>query len=131
MAAMPTSDSFRELLRAVEGLPAAELEEFLRQVATIRARRQANALSELETDLVERINHPLPEGMLPRYRELIVARRAETLTPEEHGELLRLADTLEQINARRLGWLAELARLRGVSLVHLMAELGMKPQPYE
>ena len=52
-------------------------------------------------------------------------RDAETLTPEEHAELIRLVNEVEIWNARRLEAVAELARLRGVRFPDLVRELGL------
>jgi hypothetical protein len=62
-----------------------------------------------------------------RYQELMDRRRACTLTPEEHGELLQLTDTAEAVQAERVRHLTELARLRGISLRTLIEELGLQP----
>ena len=56
-------------------------------------------------------------------------RRAGTLTPEEHQELLRLTGEAERLQAERIERLAELARLRGTSLGAVMNELGIRPSP--
>ena len=39
-------------------------------------------------------------------------RNAESFTPEEHEELIRLVNEVEIWNARRLKWVAELAKRR-------------------
>lgn len=122
--------SSSDILQAVEQMPPAELEEFLQKVATIHARRKAKGLSHAETELLHHINNPLPQPTLTRYRELIALRRQEQLTTAEHVELLQLSDALEDSNTQRMGWLADLARLRGSPLLKVMNDLGIKPQPY-
>lgn len=130
MPSIKAQVSSADLLQAVEQMPPAELEAFLLKVATIHARRKAKGLSQAETELLEHINRPLSESMVSRYRVLIALRRDEQLSAEEHTELIQLAETLEQINTERIGWLADLARLRGLSLHKVMNDLGIKPQPY-
>ncbi len=76
-----------------------------------------------------KINQSRPEREAPRYQELMFKRRAETLTPEEHEELLRLTDAAEATQAERVRHLAELARIRGTTLDALMVELGLQPAP--
>lgn len=76
-----------------------------------------------ETELLSRINQGLPEDASHRYHELMTKRRAGALTPEEHRELLRLTDTDEALQAERARYLADLARLRGVSLSVLVESL--------
>jgi hypothetical protein len=62
-----------------------------------------------------------------RYYELMEKRRAGSLTPEEHEELLHLTDVAEAIQAQRVQDLAELAQLGGTPLSLLMEELGLQP----
>jgi len=57
-------------------------------------------------------------------------RREERLTPEEHAELCELTHQIELANARRLEYLAELARLRGTGLREVMRQLGIQAPPY-
>lgn len=94
--------------------------------------RQTGALpphvSREEAELLQKINAGLPEEVWQRYRALIGKRRAETLTPEEHTELIALSDQIEEANARRIEHLAELARLRNTSLEDLMQQLEIKPR---
>jgi hypothetical protein len=52
-------------------------------------------------------------------------RDAESLTPGEHEELIGLSETIEAADERRLQFMAELAKLRGVSLRTLRAQLGI------
>jgi hypothetical protein len=85
-------------------------------------------LSPEETVLLQKINQGLPEATWQEYRALIAKRRAETLTPEEHGRLIALSDGIEEANAERLAHLAELARQRQIPLKELMAQLGIKPR---
>jgi hypothetical protein len=119
--------SSEDLLRLVEEMTSDELELFVKSVITIHARRNAKGLPHTEAELLQHINAAVPDVTLRRYRELIVRRQNEALTVEEHAELLLLSETLEQINVQRIGWLAALARLRGISLDAIMDELEIKP----
>jgi hypothetical protein len=87
----------------------------------------APSVSEEESELLLAINRGLSGEMAERYRELIRRRQAGTLGPEEHRELLRLTDEVERQQAERIENLSELARLRGLPLVALMEELGIRP----
>jgi len=82
-----------------------------------------------ESELLARINEGLPTRMADRYQELIGKRRAASLTSEEYAELLSLTDEVEGLDAERIKYLAELARLRKTSLTNLMAELGIQTPP--
>jgi hypothetical protein len=118
--------SGRELLRAVEQLNPTEFQQFVTQVLTLRAERQAPRLPAADTELLLRINEGLPEEVRQRYEHLISKRQDQTLTPNEHAELLHLTDEVEQREAGRLAALAELAQLRKTSLAELAEALGIR-----
>ena len=132
---MPTVEvrsqvSLEELLNGVAQLDTPELERFISQVLTLRARRIAPGLLREEAGLLEKINQGSPPDVQQRYDELTAKRRAETLTPDEHQELLALIDSIEPADAERAQALTELAQLRHVSVATLMAELGIRPPDY-
>jgi hypothetical protein len=77
--------------------------------------------------LLSKINLGISSNEWERYHELVARRKAETLTPDEQIELIALSDRLEEVNAQRIGYLAELARLRNTSLEALIRELGLTP----
>lgn len=118
-----------ELLREIQRLGMREIEQLLARILQLRAERSAPSVSSNETDLLLQINRGLSEDEAYRYRELMEKRRAGMLTPSEHQELLRLTETAEALQARRVRSLAELARLRGTSLSALVEELGLQPSP--
>jgi hypothetical protein len=125
-AQLPTD----ELLKAVGQLSQPELEQFVFQVIALRARRKAPSLSRAESELLLKINRGAPPDAQNRYGELIAKRRAETLTPDEHNELLRLTEQMEAMQARRIEYLAKLARLRHTTLTALMKDLGIRKPAY-
>jgi len=119
-----------ELLKAAGQLSQTELEQFALQIVALRARRQAPSLPQGEAELLLKINRGLPPAVQKRYDELVAKRRAESLTSDEYDELLRLTDQIENLEARRVEYLAELARLRQTSLTELMEDLGIRPPAY-
>jgi len=123
---LKTQPSFDDLLNAVENLETPELERFTALVLSLRARRVAPNLPLQETELLEKINQGLPAALWSRYHELIAKRRAETIASNEQAELLSLTDEVETLHAQRIEQLAELARLRGISLAALMEQLGVQ-----
>jgi len=123
--------SSEELLEAADKLSASELEKFVSQVITLQARRRAPWLPQAESELLLKINQGLPGDLRKRYNELIAKRRAETLTPNEYEELLRLTDQVETMHVRRMEYLSELASLRKTSLSNLMKQLGIHTPQYE
>lgn len=91
---------------------------------------QADAADALaEPELLRLINVGPPESIWTRYRELAAKRDAQTLSAAEHEELIGLSDAIETADVRRLQWMAQLARIRGISLSRLRAELQIPPGP--
>lgn len=120
-----------ELLKAVGQLSTPELDAFAQHVSTLRAERAAPRLSANESVLLQQINQGLPDDTQRRFDELVFRRRAQTLTPHEHTELLALTEQIERTDARRLELLAELSHLRQVPLRRLMDQLGLRPRPHD
>src|SRR5437879_2785457 len=119
--------SSEDLLKAAGQLSPRDLEEFVQRVLALQAQRRAPSLAETETELILKINQGAPAELQARYDELIAKRRAETLTPGEHAELLRLTEQMEGLEVQRVENLAELARLRQTSLTAVMETLGIRP----
>jgi hypothetical protein len=119
-----------DLIEAVEQLSPPELEEFAQRVLALQAQRKSPSLPPSEADLLRKINEGAPPEMQRQYDELISKRRAETLSPQEYDELLRMTEQMEGVEVRRLECLAELARVRRTPLPTLMKDLGIAPPPY-
>ena len=79
-----------------------------------------------EKELVEEINRGFSEAFWERFRYL-VRRRAETMTPAEQQEAIRMSDLTEARDAARLQCLLELSSRRGKSVQELMTEMGIRP----
>ena len=77
-------------------------------------------LPSTESELLARINEGLPDALRDRYGELIARRDQALLDSDERAELLRLGAEVEEREGDRVAALAELARIRGVSLSALM-----------
>jgi hypothetical protein len=114
-----------DLFQAAEQMEASELHQFVTRLLVLRAQRQAACLSQPEAELLRQINQGLPEPVRERYQGLIDKRQAQTLTSEEHAELLQLTDQAELLEARRAEALVQLAQLRKVPLDTLMKGLGI------
>lgn len=125
-----TQLSTDDLLKAVGQLSRPELDELTVQIIALRARRQAPSLSQEEAELLRKVNQGLPPEVRERYDELVAKREAESLTRDEYDELLRLTDRIENLEAQRVKYLVELARLRQTSLTKLMEDLGIQPPAY-
>ena len=93
-------------------------------------RQSVSRLSKPESDLMQRINEGLPVETWQEYHALIAKRNAGTLTDEEQRTLVGLVDQVEIAHARRLGYVLELANMRGTTLDAMMDELGIVKPTY-
>jgi len=117
--------------RSVSDLIRAGVDVVLRKADSIviGEAKSVPRLSKRESELLLAINRGLPAKLAERYWILVSRRRSETLTPEEHQELLQLTDEVERLQAERIEHLAEFARLRDKPLGVVMEELGIRSSP--
>jgi hypothetical protein len=126
MENVETPPSVNAILTVVRQMPIAEMEQLVDQIIAIRAKRVAPHLTADESTLLARINKGLPAEDRARVRALIEKRDDETITAEEWRELAAITDRLEWLHADRLAALAQLAKLRGVTLDEVMGQLGIQ-----
>jgi hypothetical protein len=105
------------------------LEERLKKAAN--GHPKVSSLSGAESKFLKQINEWLPSETWDEYQELREKFRGETLTDVEHQRLTEIYDQIEMINAKRIGFIAELARLRQVSLEEMMRQLGIPAPSYD
>jgi hypothetical protein len=118
-----------QLLTGVAQLDTPDLEQLLIQIQQVLAHRQNPSLPALELELLQKINQALPEEIQQKYNDLSAKMRSQTITPEEHQDLLKLIDVVEQADCDRLQHLIKLSQLRNISLTELMQQLQIHPQP--
>jgi hypothetical protein len=114
-----------KLVKAVGQLSQADFEQFVQQVLALHAQSQAPGVPDVEADLLQKINQGLPPAVLQQYHALRAKLEDETLTPSEHAELLELTDRVENMEAQRVTYLAQLASSRQISISELMQQLGI------
>lgn len=117
--------STEQILSAVTQLSLLELDQVFDKVLAVRAERIAPSLPAIEAALLTRINQGAPAELRARLQELKAKRADDSITDTEYEELTQLADQAEVLHAERMAALGKLARLRGMRLPELMAELGL------
>jgi hypothetical protein len=115
-----------QIISAVDQLSLSELERVFDHVLALQAERKAPHLSPAESKLLVRINQGLPPELRERLALLKARREDESITDAEYEDLTRLSDHAEELHAERMAAMAELAKLRGVSLPELMHQLGIR-----
>ncbi len=83
-----------------------------------------------ETELLNKIHHPLPTDLHQRLTALIQQRDTDRLTPTEQQELIQLTQQVEILNVDRITHLIELAKHRQTTLPQLIKDLNLKPIEY-
>jgi hypothetical protein len=119
-----------EVLQGLARLGAKELEQFVEKAIALQAQRRAPSLPKNQTELLQQINRGLPADIRQRYDTLNAKLHDQTITPQEHEELLTLIDRLELADAERMQRLVALAQIRGVSVDTLMEQLGIRRTTY-
>ena len=130
-AAVHDAASPEQILQEVAQFSDAALDQFFDQILRLRAERRAPHLSAQETELLLKINQPLPEPTWERYTKLYAKLQAESISKADYAELLQLIDVVEMDNAERIGHLIALANLRGTTLKALMKSLGIGPRSHD
>ena len=116
-----------DILNGISELDSKDLEKFMQKIGHLIARRKVAHLPERESQLLMKINKAIPLSLQKRYEDLLTKNKAETITPIEHEELLKVIDKVEIRNAERLENLIELSRIRNISLDTLMRQLHLYP----
>ncbi|MFN0215151.1 MAG: hypothetical protein ACKVT2_12920 [Saprospiraceae bacterium] len=120
------SSPLNETIRRVEKWETSDVEQLLKEVSGVLVRRKMRTLPTRESDLLLQINQSAfsPESA-NLYKTLRNKLQSETITKDEHSNLLVLSQTQEQHNIERLRCLIELAQIRNISLDDLMRQLGV------
>lgn len=123
-----TKVTISDLINGVEQLSNQDLDAFIKNILSVRAKRNSQVSDKEETELLEKINETLANEELERYRILIQKRDEESLSEPEHQELIAVSDKIEWINAKRMESLSRLADLKGISLKEIMKQLEIYPR---
>ncbi|NJM49088.1 MAG: hypothetical protein HC860_25385 [Alkalinema sp. RU_4_3] len=86
------------------------------------------AISPQEASLIAIIERRLPPETQTRLNTLRQRLTDETITEDEHQELLTFIDPIEQMDAERVEAMIQLAQLRQVSLNTIVQEFLPNPQ---
>ncbi|NUO02045.1 MAG: toxin-antitoxin system HicB family antitoxin [Saprospiraceae bacterium] len=81
-----------------------------------------------EGALLQKINRGIEEEEWKRFHTLVLLRKSGQIDEAAQQELTALTDKIEATNAERLPYLAELARLRNITIPQLMNKLGLNAQ---
>ncbi len=119
-----TSDN---LLQAVVSLPKNEFERLITNAKKLRRTLPENRATR-EIRLIQKVNEStLSDDEQKRFYDLVKKRRDENISEDGLNELIALTEKSEELNVKRLKFLAEIANLRNISLREVMKELEILP----
>ena len=125
---MVSQTSVNELLKGVQQLSAEDFDLFFKKVSSLRS-KSGNKDFAKEQALLEKINAGMPLALEQRFAQLIAKRDLETLTDAEYQELLQLTEKSEELQTNRLGYMLELAQLKGMTLPQVVKHYKLHPKP--
>ncbi len=82
-------------------------------------------LSKDETQLLQQINQGVPTEVRDRYHLLDEKLHDDTITPDEHQELIDIINQIELADAERIFSVIQLAQLRNTTIHAIIDQLGM------
>ncbi len=123
------STQLNNIYNALNSLNVNELEAVMQQVIGIRKQKMPNVLSEIETDLLRKINAPIPVSIQKRYNKFVKQKAAEQLDEAAHTELLELVAYMEGHDNQRLKYIVELSQYRNEDLEATLNSLGLNQVP--
>lgn len=125
---MVSQMSVNELLKGVQQLSAEDFDLFFKKISSLRS-NSGNKDSAKEQALLEKINAGMPLALEQRFAQLIAKRDLEMLTDAEYQELLQLTEKSEELQTKRLGYMMELAQLKGLTLPQVVKQYKLHPKP--
>ncbi len=114
------------LLIAVAQMPEQEYERFIQKANKLRKKHLTAKKSGKESDLILKINTIFPTDKRERYNKLYARFRENSLNETENQELLNLNQEFEVLNAKRIKYIGELAKLRHQTLEEVIEDLKIK-----
>lgn len=129
---LQTEIPFDTLLESLPQLATDELDRLANQVIRLQAQRRTATIPDREAELLTKIGQGIiPFELRRRCTDLTRKQRAGDLTETEYQELSNVIDEIEILNAKRIGYLVELAELREITLDEVIAALELAPLNYE
>ncbi len=102
------------------------INQLLEEKTTTKAKEKQD-VKKREALLLRKINKGFNIEFWEKYATLVKKRNEASLSQSEYQALLQLSNQIEEANATRIKYLAQLAALRKMDLDDLMKSLGIAP----
>lgn len=120
-----------ELVQLVNQLETSDLQHLITQSMEVLAKRVNRTTQKEEGTLVQQALLNFTDKEQQRYDLLMKLLNDEVISFAQKQELDALVEKSEQLNLQRMTALAQLSKIRGVSIVELMKELNIYPNIHE
>ena len=114
---------FEDILRGIQQLDNQSLAHFVGEINRLVSNRNPENPNREEAELLKKIKMSIPHSLKRRQKQLYAKLQDETILTKEREELELLNNMIEEKTAERIVLLGELARLKGISLQELHAQL--------
>ena len=118
--------SLAQILEEVKSFPVSDIETLEQLLRLERLQRMGTIASPVESELLRRINAPLPQT--ERFTHLRLKLQDDTLSDSERDELIAISEEREVVNAQRAEAVMELATLQGRPFKELWNQMVGAPQ---
>ena len=116
--------SFESVLNSISDLETNQIVAFMHEIGKIVAQRTAPTLPQQELIVLEKIANLVPQKLQERYALLNEKLNTETISLEEHQELLKIVAKIEAKNVKKLELMIKLAQIRKVDLRTLSKQMS-------
>ena len=114
---------FEDILRGIQQLDNQSFAHFAGEINRLVSNRSPENPNREEAELLKKIKMSIPHSLKRRQKQLYAKLQDETILTKEREELELLNNMIEEKTAERIVLLGELARLKGISLQELHAQL--------
>ena len=118
--------SLAQILEEVKSFPVSEIEALEQGLRLERLQRMGTIASPAESELLRRINAPLPQT--ERFAQLRIKLGDNALCDAEREELIAISEAREVANAERAEAVMELATMQGRPFKELWSQMVGAPQ---
>lgn len=117
---------FEEIFKGIQSLDYQALNKIAGEVNRLVLKRKNQTPAEREAELLRKIKSAIPASIRRRQKELYGKLEDGSIAPPEKEEMKLLLSMMENKAAERIHLMGELAKLRGIPIQQLAAELKPK-----
>jgi hypothetical protein len=117
---------FEDLVQSVSKLNTSEMSIFFEQLTQVIGGQKNLAPQTEEVILLKKIKAMIPLSVIKRFKELQTKQQNNTISEKEYTEIILITDFIEEKSAERVTLLAELAKIRQISLTELVRQIPLK-----